>query len=355
MNNDFIFWTFSAAAQSISTFVAFLLTGYALVNNLMERAVERDNTLEDVHAELRKTYHRQLSWLALITCIAIIFSLVIVFINRTNNNIPYWILLIIGGVDISAILGGLVFVVAIIDPEKYRRAAVKELDNESKPNEELSSTDSYFDSFIRLERLVREFTSSKEFDQQFQNSSQYNNSFRQMIEILNKIGIIDHQFLEELLQINKYRNLVFHGQVKQVDESMVIRNKKAYERINRIINTIHISQKLPQHQESINNSIENQSIKNTNIVKNKYYPLKQFLESINQEIKEKTLTFSEIEEILGTTLPRSAYNYREFWSNPSSPKDHPYAQSWLGAGWKVNSVDQINQSVRFTRINNFFA
>ena len=60
MTNDNIYWLFSAAAQSISAFVAFLLTGYALVHTLMEAAREKDDTLEEIHAALSKKYHRRL-------------------------------------------------------------------------------------------------------------------------------------------------------------------------------------------------------------------------------------------------------------------------------------------------------
>jgi hypothetical protein len=35
MNNDYIFWTFSAASQSIAAFVALLFAGYTLVHMLM--------------------------------------------------------------------------------------------------------------------------------------------------------------------------------------------------------------------------------------------------------------------------------------------------------------------------------
>lgn len=35
MSTDYVYWTFSAASQSISAFVAFLLTGYALGHTLI--------------------------------------------------------------------------------------------------------------------------------------------------------------------------------------------------------------------------------------------------------------------------------------------------------------------------------
>ena len=56
MNTDYIYWTFSAAAQSISALVAFLLTGYALVHTIMESARERDDFNQPVriNAERRR-------------------------------------------------------------------------------------------------------------------------------------------------------------------------------------------------------------------------------------------------------------------------------------------------------------
>jgi hypothetical protein len=82
----------------------------------------------------------------------------------------------------------------------------------------------------------------------------------------------------------------------------------------------------------------------------KYEPLKQYLEDISSTIGEKSLSFDEIERILRFKLPKSAYEYRPWWENPSSTTYHPYAQSWLGAGWKVDSVDQLDKRVHFRRI-----
>ena len=69
----------------------------------------------------------------------------------------------------------------------------------------------------------------------------------------------------------------------------------------------------------------------------KYDPLRDVLIKIPPTITEKMLTFREIESILGFRLPGSAYNHRPWWANPSSASDHPYAQAWLAAGWKVES------------------
>jgi uncharacterized protein YutE (UPF0331/DUF86 family) len=46
-------------------------------------------------------------------------------------------------------------------------------------------------------------------------------SFRQMIEALLQNERIDRLFFEELMEINKYRNLVFHGHVDRTDPKML--------------------------------------------------------------------------------------------------------------------------------------
>jgi len=81
----------------------------------------------------------------------------------------------------------------------------------------------------------------------------------------------------------------------------------------------------------------------------KYDPLQKHLENIPSNINIRSFTFKEIEIILGDDLPRSAYMHRPWWANPRSPKDHPHAQAWLAAGWKVDSVDQAGRLVSFRR------
>ena len=80
----------------------------------------------------------------------------------------------------------------------------------------------------------------------------------------------------------------------------------------------------------------------------KYTPLKLFLAGLPASQKEITLTFSRIEEILGDKLPKSASLHRAWWSNEIDGQ-HVEAQSWLDAGWRVDSVDQTRNWIRFIR------
>ncbi len=231
MSVDYIYWAFSAAAQSISAFVAFLLTGYALVHSLMESARERDDTLEEVHTALRKTYHYRLTILAWLTGTAIVLSLLVAYCNRPGAPVAGWAQLLVAMVDIAAIAGGLYFVVSIVDPGKYQRAAANALKQVAEPAATVSPSNEFFEAFLHLERLVRDYLRDRELYVPSKGAPRMSFSFRQMIEALRVNEKIDGAFYEELLEINKYRNLVFHGHVTQVEASIVRRTRDASTRV----------------------------------------------------------------------------------------------------------------------------
>ncbi|MCD4671686.1 MAG: hypothetical protein K8R77_03390 [Anaerolineaceae bacterium] len=82
----------------------------------------------------------------------------------------------------------------------------------------------------------------------------------------------------------------------------------------------------------------------------KYDPLYDYLKRLPADVRDKTLTFAALEEILGFSLPNSAHRYREWWSNPTSTDDmHVQARAWLAAGWKVETANQRDKWVRFRR------
>src|SRR5260221_11497348 len=120
---DYIYWTFSSAAQSISAFVALLLTGYAIVHTLMEAARERDDSLGEIHAALRVTYHRRMTILAWATGLTILVSLFVLFNNRPNAPTATCILGVRAAWNIAAVMGGLAFVLSVVNPTNSEKAA----------------------------------------------------------------------------------------------------------------------------------------------------------------------------------------------------------------------------------------
>ena len=76
----------------------------------------------------------------------------------------------------------------------------------------------------------------------------------------------------------------------------------------------------------------------------KYRRLSELLDG--SESKSVTLTFNEIEKIVGFTLPESAREHRAFWANTTT---HSIALSWLSVGYKTVDVDIINEIIVFER------
>jgi DNA-binding transcriptional regulator YiaG len=76
----------------------------------------------------------------------------------------------------------------------------------------------------------------------------------------------------------------------------------------------------------------------------KYYPLLEHLQCCNQEVV--TLTFAEIEALMGNLLPTSARKKKNWWSNRDSPSALQ-AIAWISAGYQVESVDLTQQTVTF--------
>ena len=84
----------------------------------------------------------------------------------------------------------------------------------------------------------------------------------------------------------------------------------------------------------------------------KYDPLETYLLNLPESINEVLLTFKQIEEIIGASLPLSARTHREWWSNEGRGTCHSQAKAWGGANFVVDSLHQDgeNPRVQFKRI-----
>ncbi|MDM8520019.1 helix-turn-helix transcriptional regulator [Anaerolineales bacterium HSG6] len=77
----------------------------------------------------------------------------------------------------------------------------------------------------------------------------------------------------------------------------------------------------------------------------KYWPLHNYLNT--HEDDEITLSFTKIEEILGSELPPSAYKSRSWWSNRR--KGSWQSPTWMDAGYHVDKFDLTVGEVTFQK------
>lgn len=81
----------------------------------------------------------------------------------------------------------------------------------------------------------------------------------------------------------------------------------------------------------------------------KYTPLANHLRKATGY--EVTLTFDQIEEIIGTDLPPSASKHDEWWQNSTPGSDsHVQALAWMTTGWRKSRVDRSARYVTFNRV-----
>jgi hypothetical protein len=59
------------------------------------------------------------------------------------------------------------------------------------------------------------------------------------------------------------------------------------------------------------------------------------------------MKFSQIERVIGTGLPPSAYKHRPWWSN--NPSNSVITRAWLNAGYKTEQVDMEARRLVFRR------
>lgn len=78
----------------------------------------------------------------------------------------------------------------------------------------------------------------------------------------------------------------------------------------------------------------------------RYERLKHVLK--NSPTTEWRVSFRQLEEAIGVTLPASAYKYPAWWSNNSS--NSVMTKVWLEAGWRTRDVDVPGQKVTFYRV-----
>jgi hypothetical protein len=74
----------------------------------------------------------------------------------------------------------------------------------------------------------------------------------------------------------------------------------------------------------------------------KYHALSDYLMKSQNNVEQ--LTFKKIEEILGISLPNSAYNYKAWWNNTG----HQHAETWTKAGFRTSLIE-LGLSVTFVR------
>ncbi|BAL01356.1 hypothetical protein OBV_41570 [Oscillibacter valericigenes Sjm18-20] len=109
-----------------------------------------------------------------------------------------------------------------------------------------------------------------------------------------------------------------------------------------MINRISVLEEKVATLEKNNDATESVETNELQAPSKKYRLLSDYLH--DSEDNKVTLTFNDIEKMLGFELPPSAHTHRAFWANTTS---HSIALSWLGVGYETVEVDMEKEIVVF--------
>lgn len=234
MNDENIYWLFSSAAQSIATFVAFLLAGYTLVHAMMDSVQQRDDTLEEIHSALIRQYYKGIKSLAVITGAAVLSSLAMLYLNGFTWPYKNGVVAIAAILNITAIVWGITFVIRIIDPDKYKNAAKRLIEEETQAMDRAGKqedAEDFFTLFERLETAMRNALPQVRLPDPTGERGGRDASFRHLLLALSQNGLIDRALFNNLMQIGRYRNLAYYGRLPSVDKTIIDQTRAALTRI----------------------------------------------------------------------------------------------------------------------------
>lgn len=89
---------------------------------------------------------------------------------------------------------------------------------------------------------------------------------------------------------------------------------------------------------------EEHHISDESVPNDKYEGLKWHL--MAQSHERVSMRFHEIENVMGSELPKSAKKHRPWWANN---KHHTQAAAWLEAGYETETVEVLMRRVSFRR------
>ncbi len=235
---DNVYWTFSAAAQAISALFAFLLAGFALVQAMMENAQQRDDTITEVHARLQRDHYRGVVVLSIVAGVAILLSLAVVYGNPWLQAGRRSLAALVAAVDAAAIAGAILFVIWIVNPRRYEATArrlVRQRERELGLHPPSVDARDFFQVFVAIEQTLRAILRKQGLYEPGVAAGRIFYPFRSMVDALQRSELISSELYSDLLQVNRYRNLVFHGHEPTVSEEVIQRARALLEELRKIL------------------------------------------------------------------------------------------------------------------------
>ena len=195
-----------------------MAAGFFFVYDRIDKQVEKDETLEEIYADIKSQYYTRLRALFILTGLSIILSLLVVFINGYNLGwfgiFIKWIVALLNVVTIG-------WAIFIIEPDKVQRTAQK-LIKENKEvfeshGEGTISKEVYLDKFDELEKLLRNIAGKYQMGDNRRDRYRDFFSVGEITRALYHRRLLNPQQLRDISEASKIRNLVAHGENQNIE------------------------------------------------------------------------------------------------------------------------------------------
>ncbi|MDA1634481.1 hypothetical protein PDK11_16635 [Bacillus cereus] len=226
-NQNNIYYIFSTSAQTLAALVGFVLTAYIFTHQNLRNIKESDETLAEIVDETISKYYKLIFILSCYTAVTLIGDILMLQLN----NIPYWrfrpfLFTLFSMLNVSGIILAFTIALYILRPFRDSELAKKIFDQETDGIDKPIKAGEFIEKFIELEQLITKSTEKMQFKGQKRWPT-----LRDRLQFLYISERIDKKELEALMRVIKFRNLVVHGQVTNIERDI-------YETLNELLNSL---------------------------------------------------------------------------------------------------------------------
>lgn len=247
MDRNALDWLFSTAPQTIAAFVGLIFAGVSFIIGKIDEKIKEDPTLKEIYEAIRNQMYSGLKLLLFTTSSSIVLDLICLSINPLLNNekilskdlfyfdiffIPALFLL-----NVFVLFQASSYIKKIMDP-KFFEKTVKQLlkqYQEKGSSHKTVSIGTFMENYIRLEKILknmyRNHTNKCDEDNGNMNINQRLMTARDYARKLYGLKLLKKNDFNEVMDLNRFRNLVAHGEIDQIEKEMNDRVKIIIEKL----------------------------------------------------------------------------------------------------------------------------
>ena len=238
LDENQILYLFSSASQVVAAIYGLIITGYIFLRNELDRKAEKDETYEEIIANLKSEYFNSIINISLVTLLSISLCFLVIVDATSNTKILLDLLI---NISISVILAELVlivsFVVRILNPKSLEIESDK-IRAKTKSNSigEKGSIEDFLKNYNQIEYILSKYGSAITNPElsDFESIKKKRIANTKLVYILFNVEKINADLKNDLIELISFRNSLIHG-------SSFFVTKKSVEQSENVLNRLRTS------------------------------------------------------------------------------------------------------------------